>query len=104
MTTDYDYDTPRRNTEVHSDLGEDPDVQQIKARHTAQEAEPDRRVDAAADLGLAGDSDAPSADVLTVEVVPAQLDEFTCSRCHLVQHRSQLVEQHNEHLTCYDCS
>ena len=31
-----------------------------------------------------------SGEELTVTVIPQRADEFTCSCCHLVQHRSRL--------------
>ena len=31
-----------------------------------------------------------SGEELVVTVIPARSDEFTCSSCHLVQHRSRL--------------
>ena len=49
----------------------------------------------------------PDADVSgeepTVRVFPKQADEFTCSRCFLVQHRNRLAMQKDGRLICADC-
>jgi Domain of unknown function (DUF4193) len=51
--------------------------------------------------------DLPGADLsgeeLTVRVVPKQADEFTCSRCFLVQHRNRLALQTDRQQICSDC-
>ncbi|MSY17525.1 MAG: DUF4193 family protein, partial [Actinobacteria bacterium] len=50
----------------------------------------------------------PGADLseesLTVRVVPRQSDEFTCSRCYLVQHRSQVDHEGKAGPICKDCA
>jgi hypothetical protein len=45
-----------------------------------------------------------SGEVLTVRALPRQADEFTCTRCFLVHHRSQLVSSSEGTLVCRDCS
>ena len=51
--------------------------------------------------------DLPGADLsgeeLTVIVVPEQSDEFTCSSCFLVRHRSQVAREKNGMKYCRDC-
>ena len=51
--------------------------------------------------------DLPGADLsgeeLTVRVVPKQADEFTCSRCFLVQHRNRLAMETDRQQICTDC-
>jgi hypothetical protein len=42
------------------------------------------------------------AESLTVKVVPEQPDEFTCRRCFLVKHRSQLKDRRK--MLCLDCA
>ena len=45
-----------------------------------------------------------SGEELTVRVVPKQADEFTCSSCFLVHHRSRLAETTaSGELLCRDC-
>ena len=49
----------------------------------------------------------PSADLsgeeLIVQVVPRQDDEFTCSKCFLVLHRSRLGRRMRSKTLCVDC-
>ncbi len=37
------------------------------------------------------------------EILAQQADEFTCSSCFLVRHRSQLKREKNGQLYCRDC-
>lgn len=50
----------------------------------------------------------PGADLsdeeLVVRVVPKQADEFTCSSCFLVHHRSRLARGRNGLSICTDCA
>ena len=95
-----DYDAPRRD-EV--DLGED-SIEELKSR----------RVDAQSGSVDVDESDAadsfelPGADLadeeLTVKVLPMQADEFRCSRCFLVQHRSQRVLRADGSEICRECA
>ncbi|HLR27657.1 MAG TPA: DUF4193 family protein, partial [Ruania sp.] len=41
---------------------------------------------------------------LSVRVVPRQSDEFTCSQCFLVHHRSQLAYEKNGQPVCSECA
>ena len=51
--------------------------------------------------------DLPGADLsgeeLLVRVIPQRADEFTCSCCHLVQHRSRLRSSGAGPPICADC-
>lgn len=51
--------------------------------------------------------DLPGADLsseeLTVQILPAQADEFTCSSCFLVRHRSQIARSKDGALYCSEC-
>jgi hypothetical protein len=93
-----DYDSPRADDE----LGED-SLEELKARRDQQAGSVD--VDEAE---LAETLELPGADLsgeeLSVRVLPRQADEFTCSRCFLVRHRSQLAEEKNGQLVCRDCA
>ena len=55
---------------------------------------------------LAESLELPGADLsgeeLTVRVVPKQADEFTCRRCFLVRHRSQLADEKKG--ICRECA
>src|ERR1700754_4763690 len=95
-----DYDAPRRD-EV--DLGED-SLEELKARRTdSQSGSVD--VDEAE---VAEGFEVPGADLsgeeLTVKVLPMQNDEFRCSQCFLVHHRSQLAEEKNGQYVCTECA
>ncbi len=50
----------------------------------------------------------PGADLsdeeLVVRVVPKQADEFTCSSCFLVHHRSRLARGGDAAPVCSDCA
>ncbi len=95
-----DYDAPRRD-EV--ELGED-SLEELKSRRVdAQSGSVD------VDEAEAAESfELPGADLadeeLTVRVLPMQADEFRCSRCFLVQHRSQLAYEEDGELVCRECS
>jgi hypothetical protein len=95
-----DYDAPRRD-EV--DLGED-SLEELKSRRVdAQSGSVD------VDEGDVADSfELPGADLadeeLSVRVLPMQADEFRCSRCFLVHHRSQLAYERNDELICRECA
>jgi hypothetical protein len=95
-----DYDAPRRD-EV--DLGED-SLEELKSRRTdSQSAVVD--VD---ETEVAESFELPGADLadeeLSVKVLPMQQDEFRCSRCFLVHHRSQLAIEKNGQLICKECA
>ena len=95
-----DYDAPRRTT--------------VEAEEDSLEALAARRNEASASALDLDEPDVvesyelPGADLsdeeLTVRVVPKQPDEFTCSSCFLVQHRSRLASGNNGHSICLDCS
>lgn len=44
-----------------------------------------------------------SGEELQLEILPAQADEFTCSSCFLVRHRSQMAREKGELKFCRDC-
>jgi predicted RNA-binding Zn-ribbon protein involved in translation (DUF1610 family) len=94
-----DYDAPRKTDD---ELAED-SLEELKAQRA-------NKADSAVDVDeveLAENLELPGADLsdesLTVRVIPRQADEFTCSRCFLVQHRSQLGRERGDELTCKEC-
>src|SRR4029453_311909 len=95
-----DYDAPRRD-EV--ELGED-SIEELKSRRVdAQSGSVD--VDETDAVGSFEPPGAALADEeLTVRVLPMQADEFRCSRCFLVHHRSQLAYERNGELICTECA
>jgi Domain of unknown function (DUF4193) len=48
------------------------------------------------DIEMAGEE-------MLVTVIPARADEFTCSSCHLVQHRNRLRSAAGAGPICADC-
>ncbi|MDI3314455.1 MAG: DUF4193 domain-containing protein [Mycobacterium sp.] len=96
-----DYDAPRR---IDTDDVSEDSLEELKAR----------RNEAASAVVDVDESDSaesfelPGADLsgeeLTVRVIPKQADEFTCSRCFLVQHRSRLASAQNGVMICTDCA
>jgi hypothetical protein len=99
-----DYDAPRRSEA--DEMAED-SLEELKARRNENQSgvvdvdtdAPDENFELpGADLsGLSGEE-------LTVKVLPKQADEFTCSKCFLVHHRSRLAEEHNGQFICRDCA
>ena len=95
-----DYDAPRRKET--DEVSEDSLEELTARRNEAQSAVVD--VD---ETESAESFELPGADLsgeeLTVRVIPKQADEFTCSICFLVPHRSRLASSKKGVLTCTDC-
>jgi Domain of unknown function (DUF4193) len=98
MTTTSDYDARRI-----------PDVEAQDAsalRELATTAAPTAVVDE--DPNDAVFFELPGADLsgeeLSVTVIPQRSDEFTCSSCFLVQHRSRLRASSSGLPVCADCA
>jgi hypothetical protein len=95
-----DYDAPRKTDD---ELGED-SIEELKSRRVDKGAS---TVDVD-EADLAESLELPGADLsgeeLSVRVLPRQADEFTCSSCFLVHHRSQLAHEKNGQFTCRDCA
>jgi len=95
-----DYDAPRKTDE---ELNED-SLEELKARRADKSA-------SAVDVDeteLAENLELPGADLsneeFSVRVVPRQDDEFTCTRCFLVHHRSQLAKMVKNQPICKECA
>ncbi|GCD99998.1 MULTISPECIES: DUF4193 domain-containing protein [Embleya] len=95
-----DYDTPRKTDD---DINED-SIEELKARRVDKSA---GSVDVD-EFEQAESLELPGADLsneeLSVRVVPKQADEFTCSSCFLVHHRSQLAKEKDGQPICSDCA
>jgi hypothetical protein len=95
-----DYDAPRKTDD---ELAED-SLEELKAQR-ATKASSSVDVD---EVELAENLELPGADLsdesLTVRVIPRQADEFTCSKCFLVHHRSQLAKETADGPVCRDCA
>lgn len=96
-----DYDAPRRPES--DDVSED-SLDELKARRSEVQSS---AVDVD-DSETAESFELPGADLsgeeLSVRVVPKQDDEFTCSSCFLVQHRSRLASEKGGVMMCIDCA
>ncbi|MEY4322632.1 MAG: hypothetical protein RL410_413 [Actinomycetota bacterium] len=95
-----DYDAPRKTDE---ELAED-SLEELKARRAD-------KVNSAVDIDedeLAETLELPGADLsdetLTVRVLPKQKDEFTCTKCFLVHHRSQFARGGEGQEVCKECA
>ena len=94
-----DYDAPRKTEEEQS---EDTIEELTARRHEKSSGKIDEdETEAAESFELPGAD--LSHEELAVQVVPKQLDEFTCSSCFLVHHRSQLASEKNGVFICKDC-
>ena len=95
-----DYDSPRKTDD---EMSED-SLEELKARRADKSAS----VVDVDEADLAESLELPGADLsneeLSVRVLPRQADEFTCSRCFLVQHRSRLASTRGDQLFCRDCA
>ena len=95
-----DYDAPRKTDD---DLSED-SIEELKSRRvdkTSSSVDVD-------ETEQAEGFELPGADLsgeeLSVRVLPKQADEFTCSQCFLVHHRSQLAREVGGQMICTDCA
>ena len=95
-----DYDAPRKQDE---EIKEDSLAALKASRSNNQSSSVDEDENEAAE-GF----ELPGADLsnveLSVDVIPAQDDEFTCSQCVLVHHRSQLAYENNGLPVCTECA
>lgn len=95
-----DYDAPRKNDdEIDADS-----IEELKARRAegnSGEVEEDEN-EAAEGFELPGAD--LSDEELAVEVIPEQADEFCCSKCFIVHHRSQIAYVDNGMPVCTECA
>lgn len=100
MAATTDYDAPRRSTI-------EDDTESLDAIKTtrAEAQSPDVDLD---DNDTGESIELPGADLsgeeLTMVVIPKQADEFTCTSCFLVQHRSRLASRAGQPPVCTDCA
>lgn len=101
MAATTDYDAPRRSTieEAETESLEAltatrPDAQSPVVE--MDEGDSSESVEVP-DIDLSGEE-------LTMPVVPKKADEFTCSSCFLVQHRSRIASSSGDRAVCVDCA
>ena len=96
-----DYDAPRV---LDTDDAPEDSLGELKTR--ANEAE--SAVVDVDESDVAESFELPGADLsgeeLSVRVIPKQADEFTCSSCFLVHHRSRLASEKDGATVCTDCA
>ena len=99
MSKPIDYDAPRRPA-VEVDDG-------VGVLMPARTGVPSPSVDLD-ETDAAEHFELPGADLsneeLSVRVLPRQADEFTCSSCFLVHHRSQLAKEVGGQPICKECA
>ena len=101
MAATTDYDAPRRSTieEAETESLEAltatrPDAQSPVVE--MDEGDSSESVEVP-DIDLSGEE-------LTMPVIPKKADEFTCSSCFLVQHRSRIASGSSDRAICIDCA
>ncbi len=95
-----DYDAPRKtDDELSADS-----IEELKARRNDKSSGvvDEDEADAAEGFELPGAD--LSNEELSVRVLPAQQDEFTCGSCFLVHHRSQLATFKGDTPICTECA
>ena len=102
MAVTTDYDAPRRSTLQDVDTET---LDALTAAATTAARSPDVDLE---EEDTAEGIDPPGADlsgeVLTMPVIPRQADEFTCTSCFLVQHRSRIAAHSAGRPVCLDCA
>mgnify|MGYP000562062036 FL=1 len=95
-----DYDTPRKtDEELHEES-----LEELKAKRAeVQSGKIDiDEEEEAENLELPGAD--LSGEELSVRVVPKQEDEFTCSKCFLVSHVTNIAKGSGATAVCRDCA
>jgi hypothetical protein len=95
-----DYDAPRKtDDEISEDSIEELKSRRVDTRSSSVDVDETEQAEGfelpGADL---------SGEELSVRVLPRQADEFTCSQCFLVHHRSQLASEKNGMMVCRECA
>jgi Domain of unknown function (DUF4193) len=110
MAVTTDYDAPRRSTLEDVDT-ETLDALSAAAKTAARSPNVDLEEDDTAEsidppgADLSGEVlTMPVGEVLTMPVVPRRADEFTCTSCFLVQHRSRIAGRSAGRPVCLDCA
>lgn len=95
-----DYDSPRKtDEELHEES-----LEELKARRAdAKSGQVDiDEEEEAQNIELPGAD--LSGEELAVRVVPRQENEFTCSRCFLIHHHTQLARGQGTSAICKECA
>ncbi|WP_442543672.1 DUF4193 domain-containing protein [Arthrobacter sp. KN11-1C] len=98
MATDYD--------ELRNDVKESQDSS-LEALQSANKPDAQSVIRELHETDALDDAMVPGGEFvneeLVVQVIPQAEDEFTCSSCFLVRHRSQIARQKDGHFYCVEC-
>ena len=97
MAKEDDEDQTTEDGAVETSLEEFLQRRERKSSTRADEADDEEAL-----LEAMEEREGRGAESLTVKVVPEQPDEFTCRKCFLVKHRSQL--KNRSKMLCLDCA
>ncbi|MDI3314233.1 MAG: DUF4193 domain-containing protein [Mycobacterium sp.] len=102
MATDYD---SLRHTEIDDAYGYSEYSLEVLKAHRGEAGSAVGDID---ELESVEPFEPPGADLsgeeLAVRVIPQRPDEFTCSNCFLVYHRSRLARETDGKMLCADCA
>ncbi|RJT79223.1 DUF4193 domain-containing protein [Arthrobacter cheniae] len=102
-----DYDAPRTTIDDGGDTGIPGLTDYPAARQAAEQGARSAALIDEEELEAADSFDLPGADLsseeISVQILAAQADEFTCASCFLVRHRSQIAHDRGGRLYCMDC-
>lgn len=87
------------DTEPDADLSGDESLDEILSKRPEERPVAEEEEDEESLLSLERDE---RVETLTVRVIPQQPTEFTCRKCYLVKHRSQLADK--KRMYCRDCA
>ena len=99
MAKDTDRDDEETSEEGAVETSLEEFLQRKERRGGVRAEDPD---DEEALLEAIDEREGRGAESLTVKVVPEQPDEFTCRRCFLVKHKTQLKDRRR--MLCADCA
>ena len=95
-----DYDTPRKtDEELHEESLEELKAKRAEVQSGKIDLDEEEEAES---LELPGAD--LSGEELSVRVVPKKEDEFTCSRCFLVSHISNVAKGSGANAICRDCA
>jgi len=100
MTVDYDKPRAADTDDLAEDSLDDLETQRSMALSAVIDVD---ESDSAEFFELPG-ADLSGEELLLVNVLPKQKDEFTCSSCFLVHHRSRLASDTGGQLICNECA
>jgi hypothetical protein len=101
MATTTDYDAPRAGGAAETEIDSLDAIRSARAEAQSPAVDLDES-DTGESLELPGAD--LSGEELTMVVIPKRVDEFTCTSCFLVQHRSRIASAPGRRPMCTDCA